>query len=358
MNADKNHKRINYRFFSIKKYFFIFFLVSFVITCSILLFSSELNIHVGDNRRSAISTFINIFILSFIFTVLDGFYHKLVIERPLRQILEASQAIIKGDFHTRIAPLQGFRKRNEMDIIINNFNEMAEELSGIETLRTDFVANVSHELKTPLSIIQNYAAMMQCETTTETEIKEYAKTIQGASRDLSNLITNILKLSRLENQKIYLETKEWNLSDQLITCLLQFENIWERKNITIDVNIEENIMICADEELMSIVWNNLYSNAFKFTNDGGQVCVHAKFDQQFITVSISDNGCGMCPEVGKHIFEKFYQGDPSHSTKGNGLGLALVKRIIDIMKAEIHVESTPKKGTTFTVKLNGIHQNE
>lgn len=358
MKTDKKYKHLNQSFFSIRKYFFIFFLVSFVITCSILLFSSELDISVGNNRGSAISTFMNIFILSFIFTVLDGFYHKRVVERPLRQILDASQKIIKGDFSARIEPLHGLRKRNEMDIIINNFNEMAEELSGIETLRSDFIANVSHELKTPLSIIQNYADMLQYESTTEDEKKAYAETICGASRDLSSLITNILKLNRLENQKIYLETKEYNVSDQLIACLLQFEHVWETKSIIINVDIDENIMIYADEELMSIVWNNLFSNAFKFTNDGGTVCVQATLDHDFIIISVCDSGCGMSSEVGKHIFEKFYQGDTSHSTKGNGLGLALVKRIIDIMEADIHVESTPKSGTTFTVKLNGKHRKD
>ena len=356
--TERNDKKIKQSLFSVKKYFFIFFLVSFVITCSILLFSSELNITVGDNKGSAISTFLNIFILSFIFTVFDGIYHKVVVERPLKQILSASQKIIKGDFTARISPLHGIQKRNEMDIIIDNFNEMAEELSGIETLRTDFIANVSHELKTPLSIIQNYADMMQLETTSDDEKKEYAKTISEASRNLSNLITNILRLNRLENQKIYLETKKCNLSDQLTTCLLQFENIWEDKNIDIKVEIDENIMIHADEELLSIVWSNLFSNAFKFTEIDGKVCVEAKQYNDCIIVSVCDNGCGMDSEVGKHIFEKFYQGDTSHSTKGNGLGLALVKRIVDIMKADISVESSLKKGTTFTVTLNERNQND
>ena len=272
--------------------------------------------------------------------------------KPVQQILNATKKIINGDFNVRIEPMDTFGKRNELDIIIDNFNEMAGELGSIETLRTDFISNVSHELKTPLSIIQNYSALMQDERTTDLERKEYSKSIYETSQNLSNLITNILKLNKLENQKIFLETSEYNLSEQLIECLLCFESIWEEKNINIDVDIEEDLMLNADKELTSIIWNNLYSNAFKFTEDSGEVSINAKSENNFIIVSISDKGCGMSKDTGKHIFEKFYQGDTSHATNGNGLGLALVKRIIDIMNADIYIESTLGKGTTFTVKLD------
>ena len=338
--------------FSFRKYLLFFIMIAFVITCSILLFLNGFDLEKYNFRKNAAPTFFNILFLSLIFTLIHGAYYRFVVEKPVQQILNATKKIINGDFNVRIEPMDTFGKRNELDIIIDNFNEMAGELGSIETLRTDFISNVSHELKTPLSIIQNYSALMQDERTTDLERKEYSKSIYETSQNLSNLITNILKLNKLENQKIFLETSEYNLSEQLIECLLCFESIWEEKNINIDVDIEEDLMLNADKELTSIIWNNLYSNAFKFTEDSGEGSIKAKSENNFIIISISDNGCGMSKDTGKHIFEKFYQGDTSHATNGNGLGLALVKRIIDIMNADIYIESTLGKGTTFTVKLD------
>ncbi len=349
----RNYKNnIRYSLFSLNEYIFFFVMITFVITCSFFLFLDGLNIEELNITKNAFSTFFNILVLSLIFTLMHGTYYRFIVEKPVRQILDATHRITNGDFKVRIEPIHVLGKRNELDIIIDNFNKMAEELSSIETLRTDFISNVSHELKTPLSIIQNYAALMQDENTTDLERKEYSKSIYETSQNISKLVTNILKLNRLENQKIFLETKSYNLSNQLAECLLSFEHIWENKNIDIKVDIDENIMLNADEELTSIIWNNLYSNAFKFTEANGTVSVQAKSNKNSIIVSVSDTGCGMNKETGKHIFEKFYQGDTSHATKGNGLGLALVKRIIDIMNADIYIESSLGKGTTFTVKLD------
>ncbi|MBU5336022.1 HAMP domain-containing histidine kinase [Intestinibacter bartlettii] len=354
----KNYKtNVHNSLFSLRKYLFFFVMIAFVITCSLLLFLNGLNIEELNITKSAFSTFLNILILSLIFTLIHNTYYRFLVEKPVQQILDATHRITNGDFKVRIEPINTFGKTNELDIIINNFNEMAEELSGIETLRNDFISNVSHELKTPLSIIQNYAALMQNEKTTDLERKEYSKSVYETSQNLSKLITNILKLNKLENQKIFLETYEYNLSNQLTECLLCFESIWEEKNINIEVDIDEHIMLNADEELTSIIWNNLYSNAFKFTPKNGTVSIKAKKYENLITVSVSDTGCGMSSETGKHIFEKFYQGDTSHATKGNGLGLALVKKIIDIINAQIYIESELGKGTTFTVKLD-IQENK
>ncbi|MBQ4095806.1 MAG: HAMP domain-containing histidine kinase, partial [Oscillospiraceae bacterium] len=164
-------------------------------------------------------------------------------------------------------------------------------------------------------------------------------------------ITNILKLNKLENQQIFPTAKPYNLSEQLCECLLQFENVWEDKSIDIETDIAEDISINADSELMSLVWNNLLSNAFKFTEKGGRVSVSLSADDEKAIVRVSDTGCGISKEVGKHIFEKFYQGDTSHSVQGNGLGLALVKRVIDISGSDISVRSEVGEGTAFTVTL-------
>ncbi len=228
---------------------------------------------------------------------------------------------------------------------------MAEELSGLETLRTDFIANVSHELKTPLAVMQNFGTMLGQPGLSEEKRMEYANAVTNASRRLADLITNILKLNKLENQQIYPQTREYNLSEQICQCLLQFENIWEKKNISIETNLPEDIRIHADEELLSLVWNNLLSNAFKFTPENGRVSLSLSADEGEAVVTVSDTGCGMKPETGAHIFEKFYQEDTSRATQGNGLGLALVKRVMDIIHGEIDVESIQGKGSTFTVKI-------
>ena len=184
---------------------------------------------------------------------------------------------------------------------------------------------------------------------------EYAKAITDASRRLADMMTNILKLSRLENQQIYQNPTTFDLGEQLCESLLQYESTWERKSIEIETDIAENVLVSADAELLSLVWNNLFSNAFKFTEDGGKVTLTLTADETYATVKVSDTGCGMSGEVGAHIFEKFYQGDTSHATQGNGLGLALVKRVVDILQGEIGVESAVDVGTTFTVKIRRVH---
>ena len=231
---------------------------------------------------------------------------------------------------------------------------MAEELAGVETLRTDFVANVSHEMKTPLAIMQNYGTLLQAPGLSEEKRMEYAKGVADGSRRLADMMTNILKLNRLEKQQIYPKTDEYDLGEQLCTCLLNYERVWEDKNIEIETDIADDVKVSTDEELLSLVWNNLFSNAFKFTPKGGKVAVELKATEQYVVVKVKDNGCGMSSEVGAHIFEKFYQGDTSHATQGNGLGLALVKRVVDILQGEISVESTLGKGSTFIVKFKKI----
>ena len=165
------------------------------------------------------------------------------------------------------------------------------------------------------------------------------------------MISNILRLNKLENQQIYPVAREYDLGEQLCQCLLQFEDAWENKQLNIETDIEYGVMIHSDEELLSLVWNNLFSNAIKFTEPGCTVSVSLTGTQHHVLVKVSDTGCGMTPEVGAHIFDKFYQGDASHATSGNGLGLALVKRVVDIMQGEIGVESVAGKGSTFTVRF-------
>ena len=179
----------------------------------------------------------------------------------------------------------------------------------------------------------------------------YAKAVTDASRRLANLITNILKLNKLENQQIYPQAETYDLSEQLCECLLGFEDAWEEKGLEIETDVEDGVMVKADAELLSLVWNNLFSNAVKFTEPGGTLSLSLHTDGDFAVAAVSDTGCGIPPEVGEHIFEKFYQGDTSHAAQGNGLGLALVRRVIDITGGDISVSSEVGKGSTFTVRL-------
>jgi signal transduction histidine kinase len=158
-------------------------------------------------------------------------------------------------------------------------------------------------------------------------------------------------MHKLENQQIFPQPQEFDLGEQLCECLLGFEDAWEKKNLEIETDIQDDVRIKSDSELLSLVWNNLISNAVKFTPEGGTVGVTLKADGKKVFVSVRDTGCGMTAETGKHIFEKFYQGDTSHATQGNGLGLALVKRVVDILGGEIAVQSVYGQGSTFTVSI-------
>ncbi len=332
--------------------------MAFLITCCMVLFLKTMAKNtgvelVGENIQSAaIITFLNVVLLSVICTVIDAVRRKIMIDRPVKKIVSAANQIAKGDYSVRIPRLKNTVNRADgLDEIIECFNKMAEELSGVETLQTDFIANVSHELKTPLAVMQNYGTLLQQPDLPEKDRIEYAKAVSEACRKLAGLITNILKLNKLENQQIYPAVQRYELNEQLCECLLAFENVWEKKNIEIETDIEEGVQIDADPELLSLVWNNLFSNAFKFTESGGKVSIALKTEGQFAVASVTDTGCGITPEIGKHIFEKFYQGDTSHATGGNGLGLALVRRVVDIMGGDIMVASEVGKGSTFTVKL-------
>lgn len=337
--------------------FLLFFLtVGFIVSCCMMLFVTILSNTMGLTFTShnvsvaAKVTFLNVILITFLFKLADYIRRKIMVERPTKIITEATKKIMAGDFSVRIKPMEstGMEGFNQ---IAEEINQMAAELSSVETLRTDFIANVSHEMKTPLAVIQNYGTLLQAPNLSEEKRIEYAKGVNDASHRLAEMMTNILKLNRLENQQIFPETTVFDLGEQLCECLLQFENIWEKKNIEIYTDIAQDVRVEADAELLSLVWNNLLSNAFKFTDEGGSVSVSLATTNHHAIIKVSDSGCGMSAEVGAHIFEKFYQGDRSHSMQGNGLGLALVKRVIDIMHGEISVESTVGEGTIFTVKI-------
>ena len=342
---------------AVNNYVVFFLMVAFVVSCCMMLFVSTLANTMGleftreNIGEAAKLTFANVLFITLASGTIDYFRRRQMVDKPVRGILEAAEKIMQGDFSVRMEPVKDFAGETGFNEIIACFNKMTEELAGTETLRTDFIANVSHELKTPLAVMGNYATMLQRPGLSEEEKNEYAKAISESSRRLAALITNILKLNKLENQQIFPQLDEYDLGEQLCESLLQFEDIWEKKNLSIETDIAEDVRIRSDSELLSLVWNNLISNAVKFTPEGGTIGVHLKTDGNLVVVSVFDTGCGIKPEVGQHIFEKFYQGDLSHATQGNGLGLALVKRVVDILNGEIGVQSVYGQGSTFTVKF-------
>ena len=341
---------------TVNNYVVFFLTVGFAVSCCMMLFLRVLADSMGlvlDAENVGVAaklTFGNVLLITFLFGTVDYFRRRITVDRPVKQITDATQQIMQGDFSVRIPPIHG-AGTDGFNQIREAINKMAEELAGTETLRTDFIANVSHELKTPLAVMGNYATMLQRPGITEEEKNEYAKAISEAARKLAQLITNILKLNKLENQQIFPQPKEFDLGEQLCEALLGFEDAWEAKNLEIETDIEDDVRIKSDPELLSLVWNNLISNAVKFTPEDGTVSVCMKTEENQVVVSVSDTGCGMKPETGMHIFEKFYQGDTSHATQGNGLGLALVKRVVDILNGEIGVQSVYGEGSTFTVKF-------
>ena len=342
---------------AVNNYVVFFLVVAFAVTCCMLLFVNVLADTMGlvftrENMTEAAKlTFGNVIVLTVISATIDYIRRKQMVEKPLRQIMAALDQVMMGDFSVRIEPVKEFAGETGFNEIIRAINKMTEELAGTETLRTDFIANVSHELKTPLAVMGNYATMLQKPGLSEEDRIAYAKAISQSSRRLAALITNILKLNKLENQQIFPQLDEYDLGEQLCENLLQFEEVWEKKRLNIETDIEEDVRIRSDAQLLSLVWNNLFSNAVKFTPEEGTIGVSLKTEGNLVIVSVSDTGCGIRPEVGQHIFEKFYQGDTSHATQGNGLGLALVKRVVDILNGEIGVQSVYGQGSTFTVKF-------
>ena len=291
------------------------------------------------------------------FTLFTKYQFNHHYQNPMGEFAEATRKVASGDFSVYVPPRHLVDKMDYMDAIITDFNVMVEELGSIETLKTDFFSNVSHEIKTPLSIIQNYAQGLKDGKLSEAQREIYIDTILESSTRLAELISNILKLNKLEKQTLQPVAEPYDMCAQLCECALRYEDIWAVKDIEFEADIEDRAIIEADASLLELVWNNLISNAVKFTEPGGNITLKQTSTSDEIIVSVTDTGCGMGKETLARIFDKFYQGDTSHSTEGNGLGLALVFRILQLINGDIKVTSEVNAGTTFTVRIPVRHQS-
>ena len=267
--------------------------------------------------------------------------------RPIRNLGSAMNRVAGGDFKLRI---DSTSRSGDIQQLYKDFNVMVSELEKTEVLQSDFVSNVSHEFKTPINAIEGYTMLLQDTGEGTPEQREYVDKILHNTRRLSSLIGDILLLSKVENQTIAREETEFRLDEQVRQSILSLEPQWSEKETDFDVELEE-ISYCGDERLLMHVWNNLIGNAVKFNPPNAAVRLRLSRSDGGVIFTVEDEGPGIPPEAQKHIFDKFYQGDSSHREEGNGLGLALVKRILNVCGGEIAQENLPGRGCRFTVRL-------
>ncbi len=266
--------------------------------------------------------------------------------RPIREMTKATELISKGNFNVRVS----VPKNDEMGKLVTNFNRMTRDLGSTETLQREFVNNVSHEFKTPLASINGFAKLLQSDDLTEEQRKEYADIIAEESERLAKLSSSILRLTRLDNASGIDDQTDYALDEQLRRTVALLYSQLEKKNIEIVLDTGD-ITVHGNRDMLGEVWMNLLTNAIRYTPENGRICVRAAELLDEIEVEVEDNGCGMTPEVRARVFERFYQGDRSRSNEGNGLGLALVKRIVDLSGGRVEVESAPGAGSVFRVLL-------
>lgn len=278
-------------------------------------------------------------------TIFSGWIGKFYLS-PLKELVNATERVAKGDFSVRVS----VEKNGEMSTLMQSFNSMVRDLGSIEMFRNDFINDFSHEFKTPIVSIRGFARQLQRDDITDEQRREYATIIADEAQRLANLSTNILLLSKLENQQILTEKTDFSLDEQIRTAILLMEKDWTAKEMELDIDLAE-ATIHGNAEMLSQVWMNLLSNAIKYTPRGGTIAVTLRRLEQTVEVTVRDTGVGMDPLTKSHIFEKFYQGENSHHARGNGLGLSMVKRIVELSNGKIHVESEKGLGSTFTVTL-------
>ena len=315
-------------------------------------------------------------ICAIIGTVLSSFLGKLYL-KPLKMLIGATREVKKGNYKVQVE--RDKAQLTEMGRLIQSFNEMVHELDGIELFRNDFINNFSHEFKTPIVSIRGFAKELERGDLSPEQSREYAKIIAeeadrlarlstsvlglsekeqqeyiaiiaAESDRLTNMATSILLLSKLENQQIVTDQAEFYLDEQIRQCILLQESAWVEKEIEMIPELPETLFY-SNEELLSHIWTNLIGNAIRFTPRGGCVRVTLYADEKQVTVEIRDNGIGMSDAVRERIFEKFYQGDPSHHRHGYGIGLTMAQRAAILCGGGITVESSPGQGSAFTVKL-------
>ena len=329
--------------------FNMIFLVIFINGAGLIILQNELVKRELDSYWTFVCILVYLLFSCLVSSILVYITRARIYSRNLQMICKAAQKVAHGDFSVKLDVYKEKTAKTEIDILKEDFNTMVSELASIEKLKDDFVADVSHEIKTPLSIIQGYADLLKTPGISEKERNEYIHLISEAINNLTTLVSNILKLNKIESQEI-VQKEKFSLDEQMRYCILSFEDKINDKDIELEVNLDE-VIINSDRALLELVWNNLFSNAIKFTKNGGKITLVLKNQGNVVIATVRDTGCGMSEDTKKLIFDKFYQGDTSHSQEGNGLGLALVDRVVRLLDGEILVTSTLGEGSEFKVVL-------
>ncbi len=287
-----------------------------------------------------------IVVISAASSIITYFVMKKFIVSPLSVLEKAMDEVAKGDFSVR---LETNSRIDEIKKSYDSFNIMVKELQSTELLQSDFVANVSHEFKTPISTIEGYASLLNGEVTTSDE-KEYLEKILSSTKRLSSLIGEILLLSKIENQSIQDKPEIFRLDEQIRQAVVDFGDRWDKKKIDLTADLDE-VYFNGNEKLLFHVWANLIDNAIKFSPVGGEVSLQLKTQNDSVVFTVQDSGAGISDEAKQHVFDKFFQADNSHSKEGNGLGLTLVKRIVNVHGGVVEAADNPEGGAIFTVTL-------
>ena len=340
------------RRFTIWVAFVIFTFVVLIITgsLSIAVYVLATRLGLSDIRgRTPLPTLWVALVISIIIgTIMSAFASKKAI-KIFYDLRDATKRVAAGDFSVRVKD----SKMHDMSLFIHDFNKMVKDLGSIETLKDDFIASVSHEIKTPIAAIEGCVELLKEQTLTDEEIKEYVNLMDISVKRLSVLTANILRLSKLENQEILSDQTEFSLDEQIRQAILLLEHKWNAKNINLNICLNP-ARISTNKEILMQVWINLIDNAIKFSEFGGSIIIESSQADGKIYVKVIDHGAGMDEDTAKRMFQKFYQGDESRSNQGNGLGLALVKRIVELVGGEINVDSELGKGCAFTVALPSL----
>lgn len=349
MNKQERSQRFTLTvFFSVVVFFA---LIATLIIAGVLVFLLNRWVLFVPDGQAELSSMALILLMMCMSLVLGTIITVVVIRFPLNPVnslLDGMRKLSQGNYQARIN--MGFLGKHHVGFeLVDSFNLLAAELESTEMLRSDFINNFSHEFKTPIVSIAGFAKLLKYGDLSEAQKAEYLDVIESESLRLSELATNVLNLTKVENQMILTEVSEYNLSEQLRTCVLMLENKWDRKHLELNLDFDE-YSVCANRELLSHVWLNLIDNAIKFSPDKGCVEIELGEDGDGLWVSITNEGTKIAEEDKKKIFNKFYQADQSHASEGNGIGLAVVKKIMELHGGKIEVESKDGK-TSFTVRL-------
>lgn len=325
---------------------FIINIITTAITGGLIYFLFYIGIlddeNIKHNMVIPIITLMSCVIIGIIVSTISS---KIMLKR-IRQFIEATGKLSRGDFSTRL----NIKYPPEFKVLSKNFNKMAEELGRMEVLRTDFINNFSHEFKTPIISIKGFAQILKDDDLPKEEREEYLDIIIEESQRLTYLANNVLNLSKVEGQAILTDKQKFNVGEQIRQTVLLLEPKFNEKNIILDINIDDCTLL-GNKEMLNQVWLNLLGNCIKFTNKNGIVSVNVKRKENNVIISFSDNGIGISEDAISKIFDKFYQEDVSHATKGNGLGLTIVKKIVELHLGTIVCKSIVSKGTKFIITL-------